>query len=229
MEVPDMRTHIRPATVAAFCLALTACNRGPSLDVRTFQLQHRSGYEAAELISPYVYTDRETNPGAMSPTGNALSVRETRDNLDKIARVLEEFDQPVPGLRLRFQLIEADSFQGTDPAIADVTDELRSLFRFQGYRLRGEALVAVAGGAQEQQETRQPFLGTDGAFLVWVDAQIQRPGVVRLDRIRLIEEDRAYLLETSVTVSAGQTLVIGGTTAQDGEHSYILTVSAETE
>ena len=125
-----MRPYTLPMTLAAFCLALTACNRGPTLDVRTFQLQHRSGFEAAELISPYVYTDRETNPGAMSATGNAISVRETRDNLDKIARVLEEFDQPVPGLRLRFGLIEADSFQGSDPAIADVVQELRSLFRF---------------------------------------------------------------------------------------------------
>ena len=62
-----------------------------------------------------------------------------------------------------------------------------------------------------------------------VDAQIQRPGVVRLDPVRLWEGHDAMLLETSITVSAGQTLVVGGTMAQDGEHSYILTVTAEPE
>lgn len=223
-----MKTRIALVFPVALVLFVAGCRQGEELDVRTFNLEHRSGYEAAELIAPYVYTDRDTNPGAMSATGTAITVRETPDNLDKIARVLAEFDQPVPGLRLRFQLIEADSFQEPDPAIAEVTGQLRSLFRFEGYRLLGEALVSVAG-ERNSQETRQRFLGTDEDFLIEVEASIQRPGVVRLDPVRLWENGEDMLLETSVTVNAGQTLVIGGAKAQQGERSYILTVSAETE
>lgn len=221
-----MKTLVTSSLLVPVLLALGGCGRGPSLDVRTFTLQNRTGFEAADLISPYVYTDRETNPGAFSATGTALSVRETPDNLDKIARVLEEFDQPVQGLRLRFQLIEADSFQGSDPAIAEVTEQLRKLFRFEGYRLRAEALVTVSGGPRDLQETRQRFMGVEEALLE-VTARIERAGVVRLDPVRLWTDGNGPPLETSITVRTGQTLVIGGAGAQEGEGSYILTVTAE--
>ncbi|NNM06155.1 MAG: hypothetical protein HKO65_13785, partial [Gemmatimonadetes bacterium] len=131
----------------------------PKLDVRTFNLEHRSGYEAADLIEPYIFEDREGAPGDMNATMEAITVRESRDNLEKIGRVLEEFDKPIPGIRLRFQLIEADSFQERDPAIADVVDELENLFQFEGYRLLGEAVVPVAGGSRGGQSFSQRFLG----------------------------------------------------------------------
>ena len=39
-------------TLLVLALPFSACDRigGPSLDVQTFNLEHRSGYEAAELI-----------------------------------------------------------------------------------------------------------------------------------------------------------------------------------
>jgi hypothetical protein len=199
----------------------------PRLDVRTFTLQHRSGYEAAELVQPYVFSDREGAPGSMSATPEAISVRETPDNLDRIAQLLEDFDQPIPTLRLRFQLIEADSFQDPDPAIADVVQELRGLFRFEGYRLLGEALVTVAGGTMENQDFTQRFMGTDEEFQVYSEVRPQRLGTVRLAPVQLREGGRDVLLETSVSVSSGQTVVIGGARARVGGRSFILTVTAE--
>jgi len=200
-----------------------------SLDVRTFTLQHRSGYEAAELIQPYVFHDREGAAGSMSATPSAISVRETPDNLDRIARVLEEFDEPIPSFRLRFQLIEADSFRDADPAIAEVVGQLRDLFRFEGYRLLGEAIVSMAGETMDVQNASQQFLGTEEAFQVRVEARLIRAGTVRLDPVELWGGDRDRLLATSVTVSAGQTMVIGGAKARVGDRSFILTVKAESE
>jgi hypothetical protein len=200
---------------------------GPDLDVRTFNLEHRSGYEAAELVQPYVFSDREESPGSMSATPDAISVRETPDNLDRIARVLESFDQPIPTLRLRFRLIEADSFRDVDPEIADVVEELRSLFRFEGYRLLGEALVSVAGGTMDRQTFNQRFLGSAEDFQVRSEARLQKPGTVRLEPVQLWGGEHDILLETSVTISAGQTVVIGGARARMGERSFILTATAE--
>jgi hypothetical protein len=222
-----MKLKMMAILAAALSLSLWACNNGPNLDIRTFTLENRSAYEAAELIGPYVFTDREQNPGAMSATSNALTVRETPDNLEKIARVLAEFDQPIPTLRLRFQLIEADSFADEDPAIADVTAELRSLFQFEGYRLLGEALVTVAGGTMEEQEANQSFLGPDQIFSVQLAARVERPGSIRLNPVRLWAGDSDVLLETSVNVAEGQTVVIGGGRTRGGEGAYILTVRAE--
>ena len=221
---------LRTALLLALGTSLmVGCDRTPELDVRTFNLEHRSGYEAAELVDPYIYGDREGAPGSLSALPNAISVRETPDNLDKIARVLAEFDQPIPPVRLRFQLIEADSFQDEDPAIAEVVQELRSLFRFDGYRLLGEALVTLAGGTMGDQEFTQRFLGTDENFQVAARVRMERPGTVRLDPIDLRDSEYDILLETSVNVSQGQTVVIGGAKARVGGRSFILTVRAESE
>jgi hypothetical protein len=196
--------------------------------VRTFTLEHRSGFEAAELVDPYVFGDREKAPGTMSATPNAISVRETPDNLNRIARVLAEFDKPIPGVRLRFQLIEADSFREPDPAIAEVVEELKGLFRFDGYRLLGEALVGVAGGSAGGQDFSQNFLGTEEAFSVTAEARVLQPGTIRLDPVELWGEHER-LLATSVNVTPGQTVVIGGARARVGGRSLILTVKAESE
>lgn len=209
---------------------LLGCDGTPDLDVRTFNLQHRSGYEAAELISPYVYTDRERAPGTMSALPNAISVRETPDNLEKIARVLEEFDTAISPARLRFQLIEADSFQEDDPAIADVVAELRSLFRFQGYRLLGEAVVTLASQEMSEQAVEQRFLGPEENFRVEARIRMERSDMVRLQPVLLYLEDLGdYLLETSVTVAQGQTVIIGGASAREGGRSFILTVESLTQ
>ena len=221
---------LRTALLLALGTSLmVGCDRAPKLDVRTFNLEHRSGYEAAELVDPYIYGDREGAPGSLSALPNAISVRETPDNLDKIARVLAEFDQPIPPVRLRFQLIEADSFQDEDPAIAEVVQELRSLFRFDGYRLLGEALVTLAGGTMDTQEFMQRFLGTEETFEIHAATRMDRPGAVRLDPVRLLQGGNDILLETSVNVSQGQTVVIGGAKARLGGRSFILTVRAESE
>jgi len=216
-------------------LLLGACDGfgGPKLDVQTFNLEHRAGYEAAELIEPYVFADRTENPGTMSATEDAITVRETRDNLEKISRVLTEFDQPIPGVRLYFQLIEADSFQDEDPAIANVVQELRSLFRFEGYRLMGEAMVPVAGGSRDRQSFSQRFLGVDHPITVEAETRVLRSGVVRLDPVVLLDPWE-NLMTTTVNVTPGQTIVIGGTQVRyqvEGRRGespvVILTVRAE--
>lgn len=219
-------------------LLLVSCDGfgGPKLDVQTFQLDHRAGYEAAELIAPYVFSDREENPGAMSATADAITIRETRDNLEKIQRVLLDFDQPIPGIRLYFQLIEADSFQDEDPAIAEVVEELRGLFRYEGYRLIGEVVVPVTGGARGHQDFSQGFLGIENPIKVNASFQVLRNATIRLDPVEL-SDTWSSLLATSVNLSPGQTIVLGGAQARTqlvngsptGRTVLILTVRAEVE
>lgn len=104
----------------------------------------------------------------MSFVDDAVTVRETPDNLDKIARVLAQFDRPTLSVRLHFQIIQADGAARSDPAIAEVEAALRKLFRFRGYRLVGEAVVGgtehseasqeIAGGEPGRGNGERPFL-----------------------------------------------------------------------
>jgi hypothetical protein len=208
-------------------IALAACG-GPRLDTRTFQLKNLSGWEAMQLLAPYVFTDRKEAPGAISQAGTAITVRETPDNLEKIARVLAEFDRPKPSVRLTFQIIQADGAANTDPAIAQVEGALRKLFRFKGYRLLAEA---VAGG-MEGSEVRQMVSGAGGPYAINATILDARgtgdSGSVRI-KAELFVERAGLVLNTAVTLRPGQTAVLGNAQlgSKLGVGTLILTVRPE--
>ncbi len=214
--------------VALAAIAVTACNSGPTLDTRTFELQYLQGYEAEQLIAPYVFSDRETNPGMMSSAQGAITVRETSDNLDKIARVIDQYDRPKPTVMLTFQIIEADGASASDPAIADVERELRRLFRFEGYRLVAETQVAAIQGTGIRQ-----LVGDEGRqqrFLIHSSVNEVRTGsdatTLTLD-VALDAAGAGTILETSVTIPAGHAVVLGTGQAPGFDGALILVVRAE--
>src|SRR5438093_2090201 len=145
-----MKTRTSCAITVAALLA--ACSpRGPNLDTRTFALKYLRGSDAIPIVVPYVYTDRPNAKGVFSVSDNAITVRETPDNLEKIARVLAQYDRPRPLVRLTFHLIQADGAATTDPALADVEATLRKLFRFRGYRMVREGVFSATEGGEVSQ------------------------------------------------------------------------------
>jgi type II secretory pathway component GspD/PulD (secretin) len=209
--------------------ALAACG-GPRLDTRTFQLKNLRGDEAMRLLGPYVFRDRKEAPGAMSETGSAITVRETPDNLDKIARVLAQFDQPKPSVRLTFQIIQADGAATTDPAISEVEGSLRKLFRFKGYRLLAEAVV----GGMEGSGVTQVVSGPGGPYAIDVGILSARgsgdSGSVRIQTtLRAQMQYAGPVLNTAVTLRPGQTAVLGNAqvSPKAGTGTLILTVRPE--
>ncbi len=216
--------HARTPVAIVLAVALTACHAGrPDLDTRTFELRYLREGEASALISPYVYADRPEGKGVFSVAGTMLTVRETRDNLDKIARVLAQYDHPRPTVRLAFRLIEADGTPTVDPAIADVEAVLRKLFRFRGYRLAAEGVVSGVEGSQVSQVLRGP------ADLYAVSAEIDRlsgrgdSATVQLG-VRLDRPPGAFM--TRLVVPLGKTAVLGNLSGR-GKTTLILTVRPE--
>jgi hypothetical protein len=210
--------------VAMTALAALACGREPRLETRTFELRHIDGGMAENILRPYVYGDRPGASGSIGMIRNVITVRETPDNLDRIARVLAQLDRPQPGVRLRFRIIEADGVAVRDTSIADVEAALRGLFRFRGYRLVTEAVLTSAQGA----EARQPLSGPGARYVL--ETQIRRIGSgdsatvdlwVRLDR------DGGGRFETEVRLPIGKTAVLGSAQADERQPTAILTVQPE--
>lgn len=204
------------------------------LDTQTFQLQHLDAEEAAQLIDPYVYYDREGAPGRVSHVGNTLTVRETDDNLARISRVLTEFDRPKPGVRLHFQIIEASDrgpTQAVDAAIAEVEAELRKLFKYQRYRLLNDAVIGGTEGSHIEQAVGD-IAATDPDGNAWmITANI---GTVRTFgdsgsvELRVgIRNPYRGALETTVNARVGQTVVVGNAQLATGGGTVILTVKPE--
>ena len=163
----------------------------------------------------------------MSAAEGALTVRETPDNLDRIGRVLERYDLPRPTVMLHFQIIEADGPGEPDPAIADVERELRRLFRFEGYDLVSETQVAAIQGTGVRQlvgsaDSERAFLIEGG--VTEVRARSGDP-TVTLDVGLSGQQGR--VLETSVTIPAGHSIVLGSARTPSFEGALILVVRAE--
>lgn len=211
-------------TLALFTSILgSACQRAPVLETKTFRINHLQPWEVQPLIGPYVYADRADHPGTLSTSEGAVTVRETTDNLEKIARVLTEYDVDRPDVRLHFQLIEADGFTDSDPRIAAVEAELRKIFHFRGYRLAGEATVAATNNASVDQR----MAGTDAQFAVMTDVSWVQGGMIHLENVTLRTEDEGDILRTSVNLRPGQTLVLGSSPKQGSSATLLLTVRAD--
>ncbi len=210
-----------PAALALFY----ACGGGPDLDTRTFELQYLEPGEAVEMVTPYVYGDRDEAPGVVRAFSGGLTVRETADNLDRIGRVLAEYDRPKPGVRLIFQIIEADGPGEPDSRIQDVESALRELFRFDGYRLVAETNMAAMEGTGSSQHLHE------GMREYFISANVQqiRGSADRASvalRVQLMLPDVGSAIETSMVVPVGQTVVLGSTKPID-QPTLILTVRPE--
>lgn len=214
--------HVAAALILLASLA--ACDPGGvELETRTFRLEALRPDQAGEIVMPYVYRDRERNPGMMTVTEGALTVRETEDNLERIARVLEEFDRAPGELRLRFQVVEANGAAASDPAIAEVEEELRRLFRFDGYELAAEGAVSVA----PPSPFKQRLLGAEGEWFVEGEVFDRGGAAVHLSGVQLWSSPDDMVIETSVNVRPGQTLVLGSGPGRGAEGAVILVVRAE--
>jgi len=205
--------------------AALGCRGEPTLDTQTFALQYIDRGTVEGLIEPYVFHDREGAAGTLSFTQNSVTVRETKDNLDRIARLLAEYDIPQPWVRLHFQIIEADGATETDERIAEVETELRKLFRFSGYSLAGEAYIS--GGANSAVEQG---VGDDNAlYHIAVEIGEVRSlgdsGFVSLN----VNLRGAYGggLMTRINAREGQTVVLGNARLARARGTTILTVRPE--
>ncbi|GMR13926.1 MAG: hypothetical protein BMS9Abin29_2152 [Gemmatimonadota bacterium] len=213
----------------AASVLLFGCQWESELEVRAFELERLDAAEVVSLIEPYVYSGREENPGYFTVTDKTVTVRELPENLDRIAAVLARFDTPRSTVLLKFQLVAANGYEGSDPEIASVEAELKNLLRYDGYKLVGNTVIQVLEG----ESARQSFEADGMAFEVEVRLGPARSGgdgksvslLVSLRAPRIGD-----VLETSVDLRDGKTMVLGtgsSFSSMEGIEALILVVTPE--
>jgi hypothetical protein len=80
--------------------------------------------------------------------------------------------------------------------------------------------------ATDGTSVHQSFTGADGRYAVSADVQWANADALRLSDVNLWV-DRAPLLETSVNIRPGQTLVLGTTPKQGSTATLLLTLKVE--
>lgn len=221
---PEIDGRARPS-VLVLGLVLTAllagCG-GEATETRTFDVAHMNPEHAAELVRPYVGGDEEAE---MSVFGQGITVRATPEKLRQIEEVLRRYDRPEPGVRLHFQLIEADGPGEADPRIANVESALRELFRFEGYRLLDEAQMGTVAGSR----STQVFRAGDRQYGIeaWISEVRtgESGGTARLS-VEL-RTTAGPVLETTMNVPMGKTVVLGSGRPDPDQGALILTVRPE--
>lgn len=212
-------------------IGLAACDTGPNLDVRTYELQYMDATAAANIIDPYVSGDRGGDISIQQQTG-IITVRESPEMLDRIGEVLAKYDRPEPSVRLHFRLIEANGQgTGTDSELQDIRDALpEDVFRFKNYRQIAEAVMtgiehssisqAVSSGGTFEQDTNIPYHieGQIGEVRASGDS-----GTVQLE-VALRAGASFQFFRTAVNARLGQLLVVGSAQPLPDRGALILTV-----
>ena len=221
------------ATILLSLVLVTSCDRdAPELEVRTFDVGAKTHEvrDVGKLIQPYVYDDRPDAPGSMSIALGAITVRETPDNLDRIARVLADLDlseAAISSSDLHFLLVEANGAPEPDPLIADLVEELRKTLRFEGYSLLGESRIAVGPQTVYRQVLRTAtseysidgsFVGSGPSNLLSVDLRLKRSVAGEFTTTT-----NQRVLSTDVGIRKNQTLVLG-TVPVEGSATLLLVV-----
>jgi hypothetical protein len=185
-------------------------------ETRAFTLEALDARSAVTLIAPFVGGD-SARVGGTFPS-RVVTVRGTPGELDAIDAFLAEHDQPGATVTLRFQVVEANGFESTDPAIADVENALRDVLAFEGYRLVGEGVVRAGRWASFNQQ-----LGAGFEISGRVSGITVRDAAAAVDLEVAMELRGSRILRTSATVPAGHVVVLGNTRDAEGP-SYILVV-----
>ena len=153
--------------------------------------------------------------------------------------------EDIRNVLLTFHLVQADGFTEQDPEISDIVSQLRKLFSFEGYRLLATSVFNVGMMISGRQETHvsgegsQQIIAGDSETPFTIRADVSSPrgtGAVRA-RVTLTDiitrqlnprigsTERAPLLEASVTIRDGQTVVLGSARRTAGEPVLILVVT----
>ena len=209
--------------LAALCLA-AACGRSPvRLETRTFAVHYLNEGDVRQLLQPYVDDSRPGAKGALSVASSTVTIRETADNLDRVARVLAQYDRPQPSIRLHFQVIRADGAARADSSIRDVETALRSLFRFRGYALVADGMVT----GSQQSGSFQTLSGAGGPYRLRANiGHVSGSGdsaTVHLS-VMLMFPGPGGSFETAVGIPVGKTAVLGNVTGSTSNTALILTV-----
>jgi hypothetical protein len=185
---------------------------------RSISLQYISGSEAASVLRGHVRVEGWSE--------RTVFVRGSNANYEEALNIIQKEDRPAPQVALKFQIIEADGFTQTDPAIAPVESALRGLFRFKGYRLTAEAFLQ----ARENTEASQTIAGADDAqysIVAVIGDVVRREGKASTEmNVRLLSGGNE-VLATSVNVPDGQTVILGTARPNAKRAALILVVTPE--
>ena len=188
----------------------------------TFNLKYISGDEAVSMLAGYY-------EGVISVSDHFITVRTTVANSDKIKQKLKELDIPPKQIWLEVQLILASpraSGQDLPEDLSHIKKQLTSLFKYKDYYLLDDARIMA------YQNQPCSFVVGQGGYRIQIKKveyhDIQK-GLIKLQHFDLKSEElNQYVLNTSVNIQNGNTVILGASNVDASGQALITVVTAKT-
>ena len=170
------------------------------------------------------------NMGSIRIKGpNTLSVRETEENILKIKKMIEKYDVPFKQIWLELRLIYASNETNGGSKMPDelktVSEQLKSLFRFNKYELLDDAKVSVEENSHCMFRTGKGYCDVKIQNVEFIN---ENGGLIKLKNINLQGRvNNGPILATTVNIPNGDTLIIGTSSADESGKALIAVVTAK--
>jgi hypothetical protein len=199
--------------------------------VQTFKLKFKSAERAASVISSLVSSEGSVS---IQPGSNVVIVTDRAGNLEKIESIIADYDMPSRELELEIRLVGAGRVAGKPPEVPagleDIAGKLSGVLRFNSF----EKLGALELTGREGDSIRRDIDSVYHAeFVVGefdpVSETIQLSGF-KLSRYETTPESdkrsRNEILETTLNLKIGQTVILGASRLPDSNRALMLIVVA---
>lgn len=220
------RRRLARALLLASLAPAAAAQIAPGLVERSFTLEHQPAAEAILLVVPLL-----TERGAveLQPGGNTLVLRDTPAVVERAVRLLEDFDHPAGGLRLRIQLVRAgldgDGEQGERLPDA-LARRLRELLRYNSYRLLAGAAVDVAEGEEVAHALGDEYEIEFRMGTLRSDRRIKLHGFRVARRTGEGDAEPSQLIHTNLNLWLDKPMILGLARAESSEQALMVVLTA---
>lgn len=198
--------------------------------VQTFKFKFKSADRAANVISSLVSSEGSVS---IQPGSNVLVVTDRSANMEVIAAALDRYDVPSREFKLEIRLVAAGRVQGKGPEVPedlkDIAGKLSGVLRFTSF----EKIGAIDVKGREGDTVRSDIDGYHAEFVVGeldpVSETVQLSGFT-LSRFEAgadpAKKARKDVLETTLNLKVGQTVVLGASRLPDSNRALLLIVVA---
>lgn len=185
------------ALAFAICLTATVAATadsapGSRLRVYAYTLKHQQAHEVLSQVRPLLSARGTVE---VQPGGNTLVIRETQPVIDRIARLLEQFDHPPQELRFDIQIVRAGrKLSGISPPqvaaepVAELPEQLaaqlREYLRFDDYRVLAEAGVKTLEGEDVTYSLGQTYKVSFRSGTVMAGQRVKLEGFKILKQVK---------------------------------------------
>ena len=199
--------------------------------VQTFKFKFKSADRAATVISSLMSSEGSVS---IQPGSNVLVVTDLRENMEQIAAALDSYDLPSREFKLEIRLVAAGRVPGRSPEVPEdlkeIAGKLSGVLRFNSFEPLGTLDVNGKEGDEVRSDVNSHY---HADFVIGEFDPVSR--TVQLSDFKLSryetslesqKRERNQVLETTLNLKVGQTVVLGASRLPDSNRALMLIVIA---